>query len=484
MSPRNVLPFLFSALLAGFASNASAAPLTLLAAPSFQDEGGGDGGGDDSSGSGEAEPAVEDEGLDSEAMALVGGDVYTVTGPVLRGATVLVRKGKIKKIGYDIEIPNDAKSYDVSGMRVYPGLIAFGSVGLIGGTGDVTDTIDPFNPRMVLALAAGITATGQGSDVIKLKRYEIAGAVMKDAKPITTLAWTTRNPDSKRSLRDKLKSAAKYIRDYRKWEEDKKKDKELKEPSKKGVDSTVVSVLRGDITAKFNIDDRADLLSLARLAQEYGFRPIIDGAREAWTVADELGRAGATAIITPRERRWKEEILVREGGSSIENAAILYRSGVPVAILPQSKGVDLGGIVGRDIMHLAIEADFAVRGGLPEQAALEAITIVPARLFGHGHRIGSLEEGKDADIVITDGDILHYQTFVQYAFVDGKLVYDKEEELWFAHIRPRPVAELAPETKVDPGEVAPEEEAEAMGQPEEGEEPSEEPKDKEPEDSK
>ena len=114
--------------------------------------------------------------------------------------------------------------------------------------------------------------------------------------------------------------------------------------------------------------------------------------------------------------------------------------------------IDLGGITGRDLMHLPIEAGFAVRGGLSEEAALDAITIEPARMMGVGHRVGSLAVGKDCDLIVTDGDVLHYQTFVQYAIVDGELVYDKEQELFFAHIRPRAKAEVAPEEKIDAGE--------------------------------
>ena len=111
---------------------------------------------------------------------------------------------------------------------------------------------------------------------------------------------------------------------------------------------------------------------------------------------------------------------------------------------------DLGGIVGRDIMHLPIEAGFAIRGGMSEQAALEAITIIPARLMGIDHRVGTIEVGKDCDLIVCDGDVLHYQTFVQYAIVNGTQVYDKEDEIFYAHIRPRG------EVAVDPGEAVPE----------------------------
>jgi adenine deaminase len=135
--------------------------------------------------------------------------------------------------------------------------------------------------------------------------------------------------------------------------------------------------------------------------------------------------------------------------------------------------VVLMGIAGRDILHLPIEAGFAVRGGLSERAALEAMTIVPARALGVDHRVGSLEVGKDCDLIVTDGDLLHYETFVQYAVVEGKLVYDKQEELFFAHIRPRSDAGLAPAERIDPGE---EPAAEPAKEPEK--EPVKEPEDK------
>lgn len=452
-------------LLLGLCVPAFASP-----APLFQDEGESQGSG------GDEDSDVDEDELDDEqgsALVIVGGDIYTGTGAFLRGATLLAREGKIKRIGYDIDVPEDAEVVNAEGMRVYPGLVVTSSSGLLGGSGDLEDSIDPFNQNMILGLAAGITTTGAGSGAAKLKRYEIEGAVLDGAASFATLAWSNSNPSGKRNTRLKMKKAAKYLRAYRQWEEDKKDDKDLKEPSRSGVDTTSLAILRGEKTAKFNASDRSDLLGIARFCQEFDIQPVIEGAGEGWTVADELGRAGARIIINPRYRRWKDENLVRDGGSSIENAAKLHAAGCQIAILPGSRGISLGGIVGRDIMHLTIEAGFAVRGGLSETAAIEAITIVPARMMGVGHRVGSLEVGKDADIIVTDGDLLHYQTFVQWAFVDGKLVYDKEEELYFAHIRPRPETELAPVEKVDAGEdpvedeEGDEEEEDAEGEDEE-----------------
>jgi len=431
----------------------------------------------------EAEP-IPEEDKDSYFL-LENAEIHTGTGEVLRDASLLAKNGKIVEIGYDLEVPGRdyyldvpeekvdfrVEILDAQGMRVYPGLVSISSSGLAGTSSDFRNSVNPFSQNMVLGLATGITTTGSGRSAVKLKRYisqepplpyDFDGIVLSDR---TYSSMSYNSGSSKRSLREKLQRAREYLLAYRQWEVDVKKDKELKEPNKKGVDSTSLAVLKGETYARFRADDRGDLLAIAHIAQEYGFRPIIDGCREGWTVADELGRAGAMAIVTPRARRDKSESLVREGGSSIENAALLAEAGVPVAIVPASKGVSLDGIVGRDIMHLPVEVGFAIRGGLSEDQALASITTVPARMMGVSHRVGTLEVGKDCDLIVTDGDLLHYQTFVQYTVVDGQLVYDKEEELFFAHIRPRPESELAPEAKLDAGEN-PHEEGEGEDQDE------------------
>jgi imidazolonepropionase-like amidohydrolase len=452
----------------------------LLALPAHAfapQEGGGEGGAPPEGGGEEEEAEQTDVG---EWLAVINGEVHTGTGAILRGATVLAKDGVIQAIGQGLHVPAEAKRIDATGLRVYPGLVAFDSSGLIGNQGsDFKDTVDPFNSRMVLALATGITTAGQSEAAVKLKRGEIEGVLMRE-KYLVLQSYSGSNPTGKQGLVEKLARAGEYLRKYREWEEKKKEDKELKEPSRKGVDSSALAILKGEVLARFNADSRTELLDIARLAQRFNFRPVIIGCGEGWTVADELGRAGAYAVVTPRYRRDKEEQFVRAGGSSIENAALLHKAGVQVAIVPALKSVDLGGIVGRDILHLTIEAGFAVRGGLSEQAALEAITIVPARLLGVDQRVGTLEVGKDCDLVLTDGDILHYQTFVQYAVVGGKQVYDKAAELYFAHIRPRPAAELAPETRVDPG-TEPADEEPAEPEPAQPEEPEEPPKGGEPE---
>jgi len=404
---------------------------------------------------GEASKSKSEDAKESKEehwLAVVGGEVHTGTGAVLRGATVLAKNGKIEKIGYDLDVPPDAKTIDAKGMLVYPGIVAMSTQGIVGTAGsDFEDTIDPFGQRLILGLSSGVTTTGVSGNAVKLRRFTIKDPVVRE-KLYSIFTWSDRNPSAKRTLKEKFQKAADYLRRFRDWEEKVKKDKELKEPARKDVDTTALAVLKNESMAKFTVNDRDEILGVARFAQEFGFRPIVEGCAEGWTVAEELGRAGAFAIVTPRERRQKDEQLAAEAGSSIQNAAILRKAGVQVAIVPASETIDLGGLVGRDILAIAIEAAFAVRGGLSNEAALEAITIVPARIMGISHRVGSLEVGKDCDLIVTDGDFLHYKTFVQYTVIDGKLAYDKEKELFFAHIRPRPVV-APPEKKLDKGET-------------------------------
>ncbi len=502
---RNVLRITTTCALAGALLALGRAPAAAPRAP-WQEEGE-----KESSEGGEKkeEEKAKDEKKEKEEedrwFAIVGGDVYGGEGTLLRGATILAKNGVIEEIGYDLWLPPETEKLDARGLRVYPGLVSLGATtrltrGLFGapeadaerphedvaasltdplhavdeidpgshlddpaGTpgplaaggenAEIEDTFDPFSEFLVLALASGITSAEQSDAAVKLRRYTIDDVLMRE-KYLTSVPWSLQNPASIRSAKERFDKAARYLREYREWED--KEDKSLPEPDKKAIDTNTLRILRGERLARFNNDSREELLGIARLAQRYGFRPVIFGCMEGWTVADELGRAGAFAVITPRTVRPKEEELVRDGGSSIENAARLHAAGVQVAVVPGNTSVDLGGITGQDLLHLPVEAAFAVRGGLPEQAALESLTIVPARILGVESRIGTLEPGKDLDAIVTDGDVLHYQTFVQYAVVYGKLVYDKQEEIFYAHIRPRP--ELPP---LDPGEAAPETETPA-----------------------
>ena len=112
--------------------------------------------------------------------------------------------------------------------------------------------------------------------------------------------------------------------------------------------------------------------------------------------------------------------------------------------LARTLGISLGGLAGRDNLHLPMAAAFAVRGGMTGEQALRTITLDAARVLDVDDRVGSIEVGKDADFAITDGDLLSYQTLVRWTIVNGRIVYDKEQDTLFSHIRPAAEPEADP----------------------------------------
>jgi hypothetical protein len=404
----------------------------------------------------EAEPAKpkdetkkENKKKEDVYFAVKGADVYTVSDGVLRGATILVKNGKIHEIGATVKIPEKAETLDATGMQVYPGLVALDSRGILGRE-PVRDSTDPFEFSMLLALASGVTTAVSGNTAAKLTYGSLEDMVIEDSL-FVPLGYSTNNPSGKRSLRADLDRVRDYLRDLRAYEIAKKAgDEDAEEPDKKwltGKFENYRKLLTGEATAKFRAGDAPAMRDVCGLVREYGLSAVIEGGTEAWTMAPELGRAGVGVILAPRAGGREDRRVNRPTGASIETARILYDHGVPFGICVTSPGISLGGIVGKDLLNLPMEAAFAVRGGLPESVAIEAITLEAARILGIDDRIGSIEPGKDADLIVCDGDLLHYETMVQWAIVNGKVVYDKEKEGIFAHIRPRTpeAAEFVPQ---------------------------------------
>jgi imidazolonepropionase-like amidohydrolase len=289
---------------------------------------------------------------------------------------------------------------------------------------------------MTLGLTSGITTAVTGNTAAKLSFGTLDDHVVK-RELFHKLQYSTANPDGRRKFRQSLERARQHLRDLQAHEEKKKENPQAKAPAAlKGDDEKALKLLRHERVALGSADTAQQLRDLANLAQQYGFRLVVQGATEGWVVAPELARAGVQAIVTPRTRRDRDETTNRPNGSSIENAKILYEHGVPLAIVPRSTRTSTSGLAGRDLMNLPMEAAFAVRGGLADDAALQAITIDAARILGIDHRVGSIEVGKDADFAIVDGDLLHYMTLVRWTVVNGRVAYDKQKDSLLDHIRP------------------------------------------------
>jgi hypothetical protein len=376
-----------------------------------------------------AKPASDED----RWFAVHAGEVYPVSGPVLRNVTILAKNGTIAQIGSGLLLPKGTEELDARALRVYPGLVAFDSGGIVGPVPQ--DSTDVYGLNLTLALSTGLTTVGAGSTICKLTYGTLDGHVLGRRRLLSLVLGSAA---ARKTLRQSLDAARSYLRAKSRYEQAKAKGEDVKPPKPlKGRAGAYLGLLRGETRALVRASSTRALTEIANLGLTYGFRAVITGAEEAWTVAPLLGRAGFSVLVVPRARRGSDPRSNRAAGWSIENAATLHAHGVPIGVMSRSKGIGTGGLAGSDLFTLALEAAFSVRGGLPETAALEAITLGPARLLGVDNRIGSIEVGKDCDLVITRGDLLHYQTLPQWTIVNGRIAYDKEKDSLLRAVRSR-----------------------------------------------
>jgi imidazolonepropionase-like amidohydrolase len=383
-----------------------------------------------------------------EVTAIRGGDLYTITGGIIKNGMILIEGGKISGIGQNIEIPKDAEVIDARGKVVMPGLVAVNAeVGVIGypGIEKIADSLDPFEFSVSLALASGITTAmvsagrpsgnnpiGGSTAVIKTSYGELEQMLVKESV-VQPVAISNREWLRKTTFKQNLRKAQDYLRKLAEYQqaEDKKKAEEPKKPG--GLDE-YIRLLQREVPAVIEASTADDILADLELVDEFGIRMILTDAVEAWVVAEEIAKRDVRLVINPRQKQRPNEDISGPSGSNLENAAILKKAGVKFAIIPPSTYFETWGVVGRDMMALPMEAAFAVSGGLDEQAALEAITITAAEIMGVADRVGSLQVGKDADIIILDGHPFHHKTFVETTLINGKVLYEKSKSIYFSHI--------------------------------------------------
>lgn len=394
---------------------------------------------------------VSSVAADEQVTAIQGGDLYTITSGIIKNGTILIKDGKIWRIGQNIEIPKDAKVIDAKGKVVMPGLIAAtAQVAIAGyrgymGVNKIADSLDPFHSSVSLALASGVTTAfvssgtprgnpiGGTNAVIKTTYGDLDNMLIKEPVAenvnISNVQWLR-----KTNFLLNLQKAQTYLRKLAEYQKVKGQSEKVEEPKKPAGIDAYVRLLRREMPAVLSATTADDILAALELVDEFGIRMILAGAVEGWIVAEEIAKRDVSVIITPREKRRPNEDISAPSGSTLENAAILKKAGVKFAIVPPTKAFTTWGGAGRDLMTLPMSAAFAVSGGLDEQTALEAITITAAEILGIADRLGSLQVGKDADIIILDGHPFHYNTFVELTFINGKLLYDKKQSTYFSHI--------------------------------------------------
>lgn len=381
-------------------------------------------------------------------IAITSGYVVPVDGDPIDGGTVLIQDGKIVAVGRDVVIPEGVRTVDAAGGWVLPGFVeAHGHLGVHEeadgwagqDTNEMTDpngarlrALDAINPGDLGfgdALSGGVTTAvikpGSGNPIggqtVAVKCWGRTVEEMLVREPVSVKSALGENPKRVYGDQKKLPSTrqgvAAVIRDAFRKAQDYRAKRDQAEDEGKAFDrdstlEVLVKVLDGELPWCQHTHRADDIATALRLADEFGYRVIINHGTEGHLIADLLAERQIPVIIGPLfTSRSKVELRNR----SLRNPGILARAGVELAITTDHPVVP--------IHFLVHQATLAVKEGLDRDAALRSITVNPARIMGLDDRVGSLTPGLDGDVVIWSGDPLDVMSRALRVFVDGREVY-------------------------------------------------------------
>lgn len=373
-------------------------------------------------------------------LLIQNGTLHTMEEDKPINADMLIRDGKIAKIGQGIQPEKDVEIINAEGLHVYPGFIdAHSHIGIAEeqttaqtdysneGTNPVTpfiraiDGINPMDSAFHNALATGVTGVmvGPGSSnpiggqFAFIKTYGrcveemvvLAPAAIKIAlgeNPMSTYGLSGTMPATRMGvasvIREELFRAQQYLQNG-----DEQKDYRLE---------CYRELFAGKIPLKAHVHRTDDIFTAIRIAKEFGLELTLDHCTEGHLIAQEIAESGFPAIVGPSlASRTKEEVAY----SDFKTPGILHKAGVSVALTTDHP-------VSR-IQYLPLCAALAAKEGLGEQEALRAITIDAAKICRVSNRLGSLKEGKDADLTIFDGNPLEISSSVRMTIINGKVVW-------------------------------------------------------------
>jgi len=382
----------------------------------------------------------------STPQAFTGATIIPISGEPINNGVLIVQNGEIRAVGdADTDIPENANVHDVSGKVLMPGLVDTHSHVGEGDGGDyssalhpdvrIMDTIDPRSKTFRKVVSGGITSVNimpgsgllmSGQTVyVKPKPADTIEEMLIVVDEEAGIYGGLKMANGTNPLREngspgtRAKSAAMVRELFIKAQEYQKKIEEAdgdpeKMPERDLQMETLVEVLEGKRIVHNHTHRHDDILTAIRLAEEFGYRLVLQHVSEAHKVADEIAESGADASI----------IAIDSPGGKLEainlintNGRELERAGVNVAFHTDDPIVD-----SRFFLR---SATLGVRNGMSREAALEAVTIAGARMMDIDDRVGSLEIGKDADFIILSGDPFSVYTHVEQTWIEGEKVYDR-----------------------------------------------------------
>jgi imidazolonepropionase-like amidohydrolase len=388
----------------------------------------------------------------AETLVFQGARVLPVVGEPIDVGVIVVRDGRIEAVDRAgaVRAPAGARVIDVSGKVIVPGLVDTHShLGEVSG-GDrsaplhpavrALDGVDVHDDSLWRARAGGLTTINvmPGSGHL-MSGQTVYLKLRKDPRriedwlfcddPIGGVCGSMKMANGTNSMQDKpfpgtrAKSAALVRELFVRAQEQAREaanadpaDKEARPPERDLGLEAVAEVLDGRRRVQFHTHRHDDVATLLRLKREFDFVPVVQHGTESWMLADELAREGVGVSFTLVDSPGGKEEISR---MRMDAPAVLHRAGVDVSLNTDDDITD-----SRLFLRTAA---MAVRAGLPRDVALEALTLAGARQLGLADRVGSLERGKDADLVVLSGDPFSVYTQVLETWVEGERVYDASD---------------------------------------------------------
>ncbi len=395
-------------------------------------------------------------------IAITNGTVYPVSSASISNATVLIRDGVIVAVGAGISIPADAWTIDATGKIVTPGLInSTTELGLIEisqvrSTNDasakgsnniaasfkVWDGLNPASALFAPTRNEGVTSvivvprgglisgqaaaidlvSGRSSDMIRRAPVAMVGQVGS-----STDAGTSARGELIGKLRTLFDDVKFYV--LHRLEYDRASSRTL--AAAKGDLEALIPVIEGRMSLMIEANQMDEIDAALALAHDYHLKLMISGGAEAWLCADRLA-AAHIPVLTGAMSNIPESFAALNQRQ--ENAGLLRRAGVTVVLV----GNGDGGEEQFNARNIKYDAGNAVAYGMTHDDALRAVTLSPAEVFGLSDRIGSLQPGKDANIVIWSGDPFEFSTQVEHVFIRGREVREpSRQDLLIERYRPR-----------------------------------------------
>jgi len=382
-------------------------------------------------------------GAEDGVTAVKGGTILTISGSPIKDGVILIKDGRIANIGAGIKIAEDTPIIDASGKVIMPGLVDASAVPPVRGNTNeesseitpalrISTALDPQSKTLKRTLQTGVTTLyvspgwwnvigGLGA-VIKPEGRVPLEMTVKDEAALTLVmgyeaSYSNRIPRSSPPLnfyyrRPTTRMATIWM--LRKSLFDAQQYARLEDANDPNM-AIISSVLEDKIPVRLNVRRAINIRTALSLADTYDFQLILDECTEGYKVAEEIAKRKVPVILGPFYYYPGSYVQAREGREvNWNNAGILEEAGVKVALASgmQSQSIDL-----------LTAAAFAVRHGMSREGALKAVTANAAEILGVSDRVGTLEKGKDADILILSGDPLGVTTRVERVILNGKTVY-------------------------------------------------------------